>query len=261
MSKLVDRLHRTSEGSVQPLGFSVAAPERIPALILVARLSNPTKEIVSGATTSGAEFLLVSGGPRGGLPKTLPPAGIDTSPWGVQIGSLTEDQRDTLKKAGCDFAMVSVEETPVRLMSDEDVGFVASVSTALDDRHLRAIDELPFDAIVVDAEPAADLTLKLLLDYTVVSSRIGHHLLARASLDWGAGEVEQLRDLGFNGLLVDVDSAADIKKLQALRDAILALPARSRRKDEKPRASVPYLGAGGEEEHQHEHEEPDEDDE
>ena len=258
MSKLIDRLHHASEGTTQPLGFGAVAQKRVPVLALVAHLTNPTKKLTSGAIGNGAEFILVPVAERGALPKTLPPAGVEETPWGVKMTDLTEKQHATLKEAGCDFVVIPVEGTPVRLLNDEAIGFVVTVPATTEDRWLRAIDQLPLEVVVVDAAPASELTLKLLLDYTVVSSRVGQHLLATASLDWGEGEVEQLRELGFSGLLVEIANDADLEKLKALRDAILALPARSRRRDERTRARLPQVEGPGPQ--QREVEEPDEDD-
>jgi hypothetical protein len=241
VSKLIERLQQASDGVVQPLGFSTGNRQRVPALAIVAHLPEPSAKLAEGAVQSGAEFVLVSGGVKGGLPKQLPPAGVGRLPWGVRTASLTDKQHAALKENDCDFAIVAIEETPVRIAADEDLDIVAVVPPLAEDRWLRALDQLPVQAILADVEPADDLTLKALMDYAAVSSGVGQSLLAPASLAWGRAEVEQLRDLGFCGIVVDVTDDSDLERLAALRKEVMALPARSRRRDERPRAHVPQI--------------------
>ena len=243
MSKLAQRLQRVSEGTPQPLGFAPAARlERALPLALIVSTTRSTEKITAAAIKNGAEFILVPFDPKSrAKPKT--PAGAGETPWGVKVSELSDSQHAQLKAAGCDFVVIGPEGTAVRLMSDEDVAAVVAVGTDTEDRLLRAIDGLPGEAIMIDAEPEDTLTVRAMMEYSIVATGLGQNLLVPASEKWGREEFEQLRDAGFAGVVVNVETAADAAALADARKAIQQIPNR-RRRDDKPRARVPQLSVG-----------------
>lgn len=258
MSKLIERLRRASEGVSQPMGFAALALERVPSVVLMAHLTKATGELPAAAVKNGAEFLLFST-KNGRLPEPLPPKNVGETAWGVRAASLDEEQHRALKEAGCDFVLLSFGETPARLLSDEDLGVVALVPLETDDRTLRALEQLPFDTVLIESAVSGDLTVKQLLDYATIASGLGQNLIAPVSASWGGPEIEQLRELGFTGLLVDVTSTADLEGLQALRKAAVGLPARSRKREERLRARLPQLAGTASPSRREEEEEEEED--
>ena len=241
MSKLADRLQRVSEGTPQPLGFAPAArQERALPLVLIAYVTKPGDKVTAAAVENGAEFVIVPFEASGrGKPRS--PAGIGEAPWGVRAGELSEAAHGRLKEAGCDFVVVDTGDTPARLLADEDMAAVAAVPTGAEDRLLRAVDGLPCEAVLVDAEPSESLTLRAMIDYSAVATGLGQTLLAPAAAGWGREEFEQLRDVGFAGIVVSVRSVDEARALAGVREAIEQMPNRSRRRDERPRARVPQL--------------------
>lgn len=243
MSKLAQRLQRVSDGAPQqPLGFArPAAPERFLPLVLIAHVTNPSDKVTSTAIKSGAEFVIVPFEPGGSRARPKAPVGIGKTPWGIRADGVSEAHHEQLKAAGCDFIVIDTEATPIRLLGDEDVAAIAAVATDTEDRVLRAIDGLPYEAVLVDAEPADTLTVRTMLEYSAVATGLGQNLLAPASPKWGREEFEQLRDAGFAGIVVSVGTAADAEALAGVKDAIEQIPSRSRRRDDRPRARVSQL--------------------
>ena len=241
MSRLVDRLQQVSEGAPQPLGFVPAArQERALPLVLIAQVSKPGDKVTAAAAESGAEFVIVPF-EASGRAKPKAPAGIGEAPWGVRAGELSEAAHAQLKEAGCDFVVIDAEGTPVRLLGDEDVAAVAVAPAGAEDRLLRALDALPCEAVLVDVEPNGTLTLGEMIEYSAVATGLSQTLLAPAAASWGRGEFEQLRDLGFSGIVVTVRTVEEARALADVRDAIRQMPNRSRRRDERPAARVPQL--------------------
>ncbi len=241
VSRLVDRLQRVSDGAPQPMGFAPAArPERAPPLVLIAYISKPSDKITSAAVENGAEFVVVPFG-ASGRTKPSSPAGIGEAPWGIRAGVLSETAHGQLKEAGCDFVVVDATETPVRLLGDEDVSVVATVPAGTEDRVLRAVDCLPCDVVWVDAAPGETLTLGAMVEYSAIATGVGQNLLVPASASWGKGELEQLRDAGFAGIVVTVGTVDEARALKDVLEAIRQVPNRSRRRDERIGARVPQL--------------------
>ena len=243
MSKLQDRLERAASGPSRPLGFSFGNRESLPPLVIVTRVTSGTLKTAEnaqkGAVKGGAEFILVDGAAAA----KSPPKTGDT-PWGARVDGLTEKELGALREAGCDFLFVSLGETPVRLLNDESLGYFGVVPADLDERRLRAIERLPFEGNVVEAETGDSLTVGLALEYAAAASRLSGHLLARVSLSWGTGEMEQLRDMGFGGVIVEVADARQAAKVADLREAIMGVPAQSRRRRGRASARVPQMVDG-----------------
>ena len=243
MSKLQERLERVASGPSRPLGFSFGNRESLPPLVIVTRVTSGTLKTAEnaqkGAVKGGAEFILVDGAAAA----KSPPKTGDT-PWGARVDGLTEKELGALREAGCDFLFVSLGETPVRLLNDESLGYFGVVPADLDERRLRAIERLPFEGNVVEAETGDSLTVGLALEYAAAASRLSGHLLARVSLSWGTGEMEQLRDMGFGGVIVEVADARQAAKVADLREAIMGVPAQSRRRRGRASARVPQMVEG-----------------
>ena len=237
MSKLLDRLERAASGPARPFGFGTAARERIPALVIIASVTDAKKATVESAVSAGAEFVIVSGGAATNG-KGLPPAGIGSTPWGVQVESLTEDLLATLKESGCDFVVLTVGGTPIRLLNDESMDYFSVVPVGSEDQWLRAVDDLPFEGSLVEMA-VADLSLGQALSLAAVAGRLSGELIVPASLEWSAGELESLREMGFGAVTVEVKNGADAKKLAALHEAALNLPPQSSRRRGRPQARVP----------------------
>ncbi len=248
MSKLAQRLQRVSDGAPQqPLGFArPTALERFLPLVLIAHATNPSDKVTSAAVKNGAEFIIVPFDPGGSRARPKAPAGIGETPWGIRTGDVSETHHEQLKAAGCDFTVIDAEATPIRLLGDEDVAAVAAVATDTEDRVLRAIDGLPYEAVLVAGEPPDTLTVRTMLEYSAVATGLGQNLLAPASAKWRREELEQLRDAGFAGVVVSVETAADADALAGIKEAIEQIPTRSRRRDERPRARVPQLNVSPE---------------
>ena len=238
MSKLLDRLERAASGPARPFGFGTAARERIPALVIIASVTDAKKATVEAAVSAGAEFVIVSGGAATNG-KGLPPAGIGSTPWGVRVESLTEDLLANLKEPGCDFVVLPVGGTPIRLLNDESMDYFSVVPVGSEDQWLRAVDDLPFEGSLVEMATETDLSLGHALSLAAVAGRLSGELIVPASLEWGAGELESLREMGFGAVMVEVKNGADVKKLAALHEAALNLPPQSSRRRGRPQARVP----------------------
>lgn len=239
MSKLHERLERAASGPVRPLGFSAGSRERIPALAIIVSMAKPTQKSVEAAIKAGAEFVLVPAGTT-----TKAPPGIGSTPWGARIEALTEKAHTELREAGCDFLFVLAGNTPLRLLNDDSIGYYGIVSADMDERRLRALERLPFEGNVIEGDADKDLTVGQAVEIAAAASRLAGPLLTSASVDWGAGEMEQLRDLGFVAVVVEITDARAATRIADLRKAILAVPSQSKRRRGRADATVPTVSEG-----------------
>jgi len=239
VSKLRDRLERAASGPARPLGFSAGSREVTPALAIIASFAKPTGKSVKAAVDAGAEFILVNGA---SAVKSPPKTG--DAQWGATVDGLADSDLATLREAGCDFLFVSLGETPVGLLNDESIDYFGIVPVETDERRLRAIERLPFEGSVIDAATDGSLTVGQAVEYAAAASRLTGHLLARVSLSWGAGEMEQLRDMGFGGVVVTVKDARQAAEIADLREAVMAVPSQPRRRRSRTSARLPQSQGG-----------------
>ena len=239
MSKLRDRLERAASGPARPLGFSAGSRDVIPALTIIASFTKPTGKSVKAAVDAGAEFILVDGA---SAVKSPPKTG--DAHWGATVDGLSDSDLAKLREAGCDFLFVSLGGTPVGLLNDESIDYFGIVPAETDERRLRAIERLPFEGSLIEVEPGESLTIEQAIEYAAAASRLTGHLLARASLSWGAGEMEQLRDMGFGGVVVDVKDARQAANVADLREAVMAVPSQPRRRRSRASARLPQSQGG-----------------
>ncbi len=238
MSKLADRIRKTSHTEPAPLGFApIAAAKAAPTMLTLVWLSANEAGKASEAAAKGADGVIVDGID----PKKLKEQGgkADGIVVGVRPPKAARDIVASLKQAGADFAVVEADSSMADALLEENMGYVLSAKTPLDDTRLRLLAELGLDALIVEAPPPP-VTMERMLDLRRIASLSRTPLLAEIAPDADASLLQVLRDSGVTGVVID---ASGIGKLQALRERIASLPARGRRKEEHADAVIPAQAA------------------
>jgi len=144
-----------------------------------------------------------------------------------------------LKGKGCDFLVFDAAKAPLTLLREEEVGKIVEIDPSLADGLVRAIEQLPIDAVLIGGEPS--LSVHRLMVCQHVANLVRKPLVALAPLDMSKEDLEELREAGMAGVVVNVE--ADAKEgLSRLRQIIDALPPSRRGRREKADALLPYLG-------------------
>jgi hypothetical protein len=135
---------------------------------------------------------------------------------------------------------------------EEGVGLVLNMGTDAGDTELRVLAGLPLDALEVPAvgEP---LTLRGMLELRRLSLLSQTPLLVEVEPQTDATRLQALREAGAIGVILDGKHA---DKLGALREAVLSLPPKGRRREERTEAVLPSLTAAPAEEEEEEPEYP-----
>ena len=195
---------------------------KTPLILLAGRLGRNT----ASPEVIRALDLLVFDGDGSGPPS--PPedwAGI----WGVSVSNADSDALDALKEAGCQFVLIQTGEAGSVALRDDgmDRGFV--VSGELTDRRARAIEDMPFEFIVIQHDGGSSLdNVGGIITLQETVSLFNMHVFLEVSELPPVDALEALRDLPVSALLLDADSA-DARELTQLRDAISKLEQREDR--------------------------------
>ena len=195
---------------------------KTPLILLAGRSSRKTvsREVVD------ALDLLVLDGEDSGPPS--PPEDWDGT-WGVALSRADSEALDGLKEAGCQFVLIQTGEAGSVALRDDgmDRGFV--VAGDLTDRRARAIEDMPFEFIVIQHSGGSSLdNIAGIIALQETVSLFNMHVFLEVAELPPVDALEALRDLPVSAVLLDADSA-DARELTQLRDAISKLEQREDR--------------------------------
>ena len=241
MSRLLDRLDKISRGVSSSMGFGATArAEKMPSLALVGKLTDPGKSARAASVLEGinADGALIEGKDVDNAHKKLAQA-LGNVPWGVKLQELNEEQASTFRERGCDFLAFGPERALVGALDDDDSGYILCIQSDMEERSLRAIEDLPVDAVLLRlGSLELPLTLEHLLTISSVRSTFSKYLLLAVPGGLTSGDLEGLRNVGVDGLVVDA-TAHSKEELTGLRDRLLSLPRRQRNRSTKANAILP----------------------
>ncbi len=256
MSKFVDRLKELSRPPSTPMGFGrTNAQAKKHRILLVASL-DPDKKSSPAEGADAVVFSVSETTKETAIKNTLKAAG--DVPWG---GSVTDGGAATVErlvKADGDFIFFKPETTDLALLKFEKLGKVLDVEPSLADNLVRAINELPADAVYLDVEwkDGSSLTWNELLLFRKFSDLLSKPLLVSVPESTTGKDLVVLWETGVSGVVLPAT-----EKIKALRDEIDKLDFPPQRKAGPRGAAVlPHLSPQAfQKPEQEPEEEPDED--
>jgi len=245
MSQLIDKLNRVSQTVPQPMGFTAAQPiSPKPKLLLIASFTQVNvdglAEYVDGADGG---LLHIHQSPEAKALQELSRS-ISNIPWGVWLRNSGQPEIKQTMKAGCDFVVFPAAKTSLAILQDETVGRILEIEASLSDGLLRAIDELPVDAVLIAEELREDylLTWHHLMLFQHFANLLTKPLLVSIPSNATANELQALWEAGVDGVIVEVEAGQPVGRVSKLRQAIDKLTFPSRRKRRKTEALLPHIG-------------------
>jgi len=246
MSKLLSKLDKISKGSPAPLGFGAAnREEKVPAMVLVGRLSQNYAQGAARLAKVQVDGALLEGEGLDGKLKDIVGA-LGKVPWGIAPRDLDDKQAGALLEEGCDFFLVESEQAKVEAMkADDGAAYLLSLPEDPGEAYLRAIDCLPVDAVLMSMnslEPP--LTLQHLITIGSVRTMLDKYLMLEVPTNLSSKEIEGLRDLGVDALVVDAGRSSE-KVLAGLKEKLLGLPRQRKSRSERMSPILPSVSTAG----------------
>jgi hypothetical protein len=245
MSKFLDRLERITRGASRSLGFSPAArAEQIPPMALVGLLSNSAKTSEGAAALAniGVDGVLIGSAGVDDVGSQVVEA-LGSVPWGIRTAQLGSEKSSGYKELGSDFLAFGPEGSQLEALGDEDTAYILCIEREMDERSLRAIEALPVDVVLLRLDPIAHpLTIKHLIEVGAVRRMFSQYLLLEIPGVPSTKELEGLRDMGIDGLVVDA-AKLSTEEIEGLKGRILALPRRQRNRQDRHAAVLPGTSA------------------
>ena len=243
MSKLLDRLDHIARGAPTAMGFTISAAkrERVPPLALLARVSTPKQDAIAALSKARIDaFILPQGNPGAkGLEQEVEP--LEGLTWGVAVEALKREQMEAYKAKGGDFVVFAIEGTQADALEEGDTARVLRIPADLEESALRSLEDLPIDVVLLQ-RPGAEgpLALEHLLAISNVRAAMSRYLLLEWDGDLTSHDLEHLRDLGVDGIVLDASKAA-ATAFKTLHELIDGLPRRRLKSDQRPLAVLPRM--------------------
>jgi hypothetical protein len=247
MSRLADKIKRAARPGAAPMGFGVVA-ERSPSPSLLCLL-HLGKEQVGKVTADAADAVIVSGLDAEKLDQAVKKIG--DLPVGLSLEKAERTAVASAREAGADFVLLDDQAFAAAVL-EEGVGLVLALPDGASDTDLRVLAGLPLDALRAPAM-GQPLTLREMLELRRLSLFSQTPLLVDVTPEIDASGLQALREAGTIGVILD---GAHADKLTELREAVLSLPPRGRRREERAEALLPSLTAASAEEEEEEPEYP-----
>ena len=259
MSRFIDKLNQISRAVPQPMGFRARQSVPLkPKMLLVASVAQASAgnlaDYVAGAD---AGLLHISKASSGA--KTLQKIcqAVPDIPWGGWLRDIGREGIEQTTDVGFDFVVFPAAGTSLAILQNDKVGKVLQVEASLTEGLLRAVDELPIDAVFIASEQEEGyfLTWHHLMVFQHLADLLTKPVLASVPLNVAANELLALWEAGVDGIVVGVGEVAGRLKELHQMIAQLAFPQRKRRKAEAllPRIST-EMGMVAEEEEEEEEE-------
>jgi hypothetical protein len=177
------------------MGFRAGGAKPKPRMVLVAHIVG----VGAKASVAGADAVLLSI-PKAGLPKSLAKA-FSAIPWGGWLEEVTGPGVKQLGEGGADFVIFPAASVSKVILEEERLGKVVEVEAALDAGLLRAIDDLPVDAVLIAGEKPS-LTWQDLMLFRRGVNILSKPLLVMVSPEISSSELQALCEAGVAGVVV-----------------------------------------------------------
>ncbi len=241
MSRLIDKLRKLSQTASQPMGFHTSQPAEAGSKILIIGRLTANSAAAPLKSNPGADAVLLHTDESETTAKDVQKTAksLGDIPWGVYLEESGGDAKELIE-AGCDFVVFSPTSRIPDLPQDEKTGKILQVESSMDDGLLRAVNDLPADAVLVTdtLEANETLTMHRLMIYRHLANFITKPLIAPVPANITEAELKALQDAEIDGVMAEIDG----ENLKELRKTISKLPPRSTKKRDKKDVLLPRIG-------------------
>ena len=223
MSRLIDILKRTEKPSFQPMGFMASRRKEMEPRLRLIAASGLDENDAPGliAASDAALFRMNKSTTAAGAVKIINNIKPDI-PWGIYMEDINSGKLNSLVKAGCDFIVFPATGAVSDMPETEDIGKIIEVDSSLDDGILRALNDLPVDAVVItdSLEQGTPLLWHQLMIFQHLTNLITKPVIMLLSAGIGKAELRALWDAGIDGIIPET-APGSTDKIKTLRNCVL----------------------------------------
>ena len=169
---------------------------------------------------------------------------LDGVPWGPKVPELAVEEASRFREAGCDFLAFSPEKSVLGAMEGEDTAFFLCIEPDMEERALRAIEDLPVDGVLLPSSVIGlPITIQHLIDLGTIRGMFSKYLFLELPGVLSSRELEGLRDLGVDGVVVN-PTILSKEEIESMLASLKSLPKKQRDKSHRPDAVLPRSSMG-----------------
>ena len=236
MSKLQKMISRLGRHEGPGIGFGLAAREQ-PRAMLLAVLATDA-ETAKAQLAAGADIAIACAADGAAVRGTIEGLASKETTVGAWVSAIDEAGAETLKAAGCDFVISTLDGTRAEAFDSDRLGQVLAVDGKMDDTTLRALAPLGIDGLFVE-RPAAAMTLGSQLELVRLATFSNSPLLVTIAPEAPAAELRVLRDSGV--AVVVAPEATTPAQTGELVARLKAVPPKRARREGREVALVPAV--------------------
>ena len=137
-------------------------------------------------------------------------------PWGGWLKNIDQGGIKQMAKAGCDFVVFPAANTSLALLQNDEIGKILEVESSLNEGLLRAVNELPIDAVLIAGEQEGEyfLTWHHLMLFQRFADLLTKPLLVSIPPNVTANELQVLWGVGVDGAVIEVGAGQPADKLK-----------------------------------------------
>ena len=228
MSQFIDKLKQVSTGG-QPMGFraTVVKASKPRMLVVVAVAQDDAGRLADIAAGADAGLLSMAKLSSGAKALQQASEAVPDIPWG---GWLREAGKEGIGKVAADFIVFTAERTLLVMLDDKEPGKILEVEPSLEPGLLKAVDDLPVDAVFATAGDEPLLTWRDLMLFQRCANILNKPLLVSVPPQVTAAELGALWEAGVRGVVVKAGAEGRIAEIRQMLDKLPSPPAGKRTK-------------------------------
>ena len=244
MSRFLDKLTQVSRAVPQPVGFRSSQPvPSKPRMLLIASLAQANIDSLADYV-AGADAGLLHIPKLNSASKILQKISeaIPDIPWGGWLTGSAQEGIKQRSKISCDFVVFPAASTPLAILQDDEMGKVLEAESSLSEGSLRAVNELPVDAVLIASEQGESysLTWHHLILFQRFANLLTKPLLVSIPSKVTSVEFQTLWEVGVDGVVIEVEIGQP-DRLKEVRQIVDKITFPSRRKQGKVEPLLPYV--------------------
>jgi hypothetical protein len=231
MSKFIDKLKQISQPLPAGMGFRQNNQKvSRPKIQLVALVQRPHENLINKLSAADAVISEV-------VQKS------DEILWGFRSENGSLQEIDKAIEAGADFIVMPIDAEI--LPPDKKTGKVSQLDTSITDIQIRALNDLPLDAVLIVENITSDsrITWQKLIQLRRFTSILPKPVLVFIQADMTGAELQIIWETGVSGVVLEIKTASDVDTMAKLRELIDGLKPPSPKKRERVTPFIPQ-GAG-----------------
>ncbi len=238
MNKFLDLLDNIREGAPAPLGFGASRAEKLPGIALISLVSGDHKKAITMVSKASVDAVIIEGLTTPSDVKKITKS-LGNVPWGAKVSELSEGQAQGYQDDGSDLVVFNVEGTAASNLVCDQIARVLCIDIGLEEDKLRALASLPVDVFLLSMKDVSSpWSIQDLANLSVISRRVDKYILLEISVPPTGKDLEALRDIGVNGIVIDA-SEASAKVYKDLRQNLIDIPRPKHSRRDRTRAILP----------------------